>query len=177
MKIKQSIFALLLIINFSSCGYIFERLIFSRPYNKKFIYYTRDKNPIINDKLNTETFYYNISNNDVYTYLGFKDDGTVITFSNTGMEPAETNSLEMMNPPRKRNKTPKDITDDYGFYETVGDSIFISYLTVGLGSNYWFYLKGTIKNGQLILTGKRVSANIPEHISILQTQTYNLYKN
>lgn len=148
----------------SSCNYIFERFFISHPKNEEFKYYSKEKLPQISEKLDTENFYYNtglaLGEGTVYTYLAFKNDGTVVVFGHTAMLPDTVLAYpEILYPKRKRNKRPKNFRDDFGFYQTVGDSIFVNYYVVGvLGADDWIDLKGVIKEDKIIFSGREYSA-------------------
>jgi len=178
MKTKHYILAILVLFSFSSCGYLLERWRFQRPDNEEFLYYTKDKNPEINKNLNTKSFYYYSYGDGAYCYLSFKDDGTVIRFGSTAMMPDTVDSLRyIMFPKRKKNKKPKDLSTDYGFYKTEGDSIFINHYVVGIfGANDWYYLKGIIKDKQILLEGKSESAVNDYSKYIIDKRVFELYQ-
>ena len=172
------IIIVLLIFGFTSCNAIFDRIFLSRPGNTEFKYYQKEKNPIIDSKLEITAFYYRVDSG-VYSYLAFKSDGTVILFDHTSMVPDTVNAFTtIMNPRRKRNKRPKDLHDDFGFFITKKDSIFFTIHQAGvLGSHKIFEYKGIIKTDSLLLSHKNIrnSEFMTEHS--VENKLYVYYRN
>lgn len=147
--------SVLTIANSGCCNYICDRIMFSRPDNEEFVYYDRNFEISDDTKLKTKSFYFYEGTgwdgeqySAAYTYLSFKDDGVVLYMSNTGITPEEAIIMPgIYNPKRKRNKRPKDLHDDFGFYTISSDSIFFTIHKAGvLGSSSVLNWRGVISS-------------------------------
>ncbi len=180
---KYYLLLIILLFTLNSCQYLFERIIFNHPKNESFKYYTKQKKPNINKKLNTTSFYYHVGDalggGDVLNYLAFKNDGTVINFSNTAMLPDTVYSYKsILYPKRKRNKTPRDISVDYGFYKTNGDSIFICYHQIKvLGAFFWYAYKGVVDEDEIRIDGIKYSQTYANDFYAIPLEEYKLFLN
>lgn len=153
-----------LILN-SSCQFVFDRVMNKRPGNDKFKYYTERQNNI-NVNLHTEEFYMLKDTSGVLTYLAFKPDNTVIYFGSTAMVSDTLYKYKSIyNPKRKRNRRPKDLLNDFGYYITKKDSIFISINKMGVfGSDKMYEFKGKIYSDSLVLNWKKTEQEFsPEY--------------
>ncbi len=171
------IFSILIIANSGCCNYICDRMMFSRPNNEEFAYYDGDFEISDDTKLKTKSFYFYEGTGwdgeqytPAYTYLSFKNDGTILYLSNTGITPKQAGTMRSIyNPKRKRNKRPKDIHDDFGFYKIIGDSLFFTIHKAGvLGSHLVLDWRGVIASDTTLILNDKLfvhyknSANNPK---------------
>lgn len=161
----------MVLIFLSSCNAIIERILSDKPDNDEFRYYQKTETPIINKNLNTTDFYYRKTSGP-WEYLAFKSDGTVILFDHTAMVPDTVHYYTgIMNPKRKKNKRPKDLKDDFGYFITKGDSIFFTIHQELVFSSKLYEYNGIIFKDSLFLHRK----NIPLYETDYETKEDSLW--
>lgn len=141
------------LVSLSSCQAFFEWFFNSRPNNSYFQYYSQTP-PEISEKLSLTGIYHHDDSNGVKTYMAFYPDGFVSYFSNTGIEPdiVKQNPAFVRVQRRRRNGQPKELTNDFGYFQTANDSLFLTIDDLGvLGSRNLQRFKGQIYPDSLVL--------------------------
>ncbi len=118
------------------------------PKNSKFKYYSKD---YVCDNSNLRFNLLYMADTQTLEYLTFQKDGFVSYFGSTAMSPDTVIFFKINLPERKRNGQPVDKSDDFGYFLTKGDSLFMTIHRVGLfGSESLFELIGRVYVDSLV---------------------------